>query len=90
MTIKEVINNPVQIGDFVKVVHGGSKHSQDLIWMVISVNEEYRGRKIINTRLMCGAFIDMNNKRHEVGYERRIDMRRVKKIDVVIMEKPKD
>jgi hypothetical protein len=82
MTVKEVQENPVQIGDFVKVVHGGSKRSRDLIWQVTEVMSHAIPKfTAVKIKLMNGYFVDMDGKTYGVGYERGIRMICVKKID---------
>lgn len=85
MTKKECMNNPLRIGDFVKVTKGGSSESKSLIWLVVDVFEAF-GKPTVTIRLVDGTYT-LYGKKCEVGFERRINMGSLKKIDVIVSEK---
>lgn len=87
MTINEIRKNPVQIGDFVKIVQGGHSESRKLIWLVMDVTDRksVRNIPIIKVRLMGGTWTQYG-KEYVAGTERFIRMSSVKKINVVVEE----
>jgi hypothetical protein len=90
MTIKEVKNNPLVIGDFVKVSCGGSIRSRDLIWLIVGYVEGNETRRVpaVYIRLVSdGAINTGNNKEFSIGFERSISMTSLKKIDVIVKER---
>lgn len=85
MTIKECKTNPLKVGDFVKVVRGGSSDSKNLIWMVTEVNDE-KYSPVVTIRLMGGTFV-LYGEEYGAGYERTLHMTSLKKIEVIVKEK---
>ena len=91
MTVKEMRNGGLKVGDFVKLI-GGSAESRNTIWVVVKIYEDITrgaGHKLIDIRLVDGTYNDWHTPFavRTVGFEMSRWSKTVQKIEVIVKEK---